>query len=359
MEVTVRVRQGGERKEKLAAEREDKEEGGDGRNRSGDFGVISWSDPRRSRRRAWPASLKRCACPFDQLPNTTTTRAVLQIPTLRGYLHVLICSFEKSVATTRDTARSRVEPPSPTLSLVRSKPDIIPPSNIVMAPTETQDSKALGAFAQDRRRFGGQIASRNLSDPTSEDFPNNRSNVSSSTQKSVLSHSPDAEPAKNNTRHSMTTMSICPKCDIINTRTHSTNLRAVASPSHCSENARVNKDIQKNNDLRRRIAMEDLLRRIAIDSAIQNLGMSYVEAVELITRLKELQMDLGVFVRNIRDAKERSEKKHALGEGAVRDGGENEEDFPDGEGEEHEEDNPDVEEEEHGEEQQEWRLWCE
>lgn len=59
---------------------------------------------------------------------------------------------------------------------------------------------------------------------------------------------------------------------------------------------------------RKAAADEDLKRRLAIEAAMVNLGHSYDEAVTLVARLKELGMDLGAFIKNTCQAKERSSR---------------------------------------------------
>lgn len=117
-------------------------------------------------------------------------------------------------------------------------------------------------------------------------------------------------------------------------------------------------------------AENDLKRRNAIEAAILNLGHSYQEAVVLVDRLKELDMDLVAFVKNTDAAKERSStgggprrrkrgmigRRDSLGAGlgaliinhGKSGGGIKDESF-DGEGDE----------EQGNTEGEEWRFWCE
>ncbi|KAK8232055.1 hypothetical protein HDK90DRAFT_512024 [Phyllosticta capitalensis] len=184
-------------------------------------------------------------------------------------------------------------------------------------------------------------------------FPTDLSDTSSSTLKPTLYHSStNAVPASVKNNHVMTPMNIREKGNNPNVPTHYTDL-SKASPGRSDDETRIKRDIRANNDLRRRLAVGELERRIAIEAAIDNLGHSREEAVELIDRLKELKMDLSAFVHNTSAAKERSQKKHASGNSTSKGGRENEGDLSEKEeGDYDGEENNDDDEEE-------WRLWCE
>ncbi|KAK8189274.1 uncharacterized protein BKA78DRAFT_297253 [Phyllosticta capitalensis] len=182
-----------------------------------------------------------------------------------------------------------------------------------MAPNNTPDGRNSATGAHGDHRHGEHLAGRGLSGPMGKEFPTDLSDTSSSTLKPTLYHSStNAVPASVETNPIMTPMTIREKGNNPNVPTHYTDL-SKASPGGSDDETRIKRDIRANNDLRRRLAVGELQRRIAIEAAVENLDHSHAEAVELIDRLKELKMDLSAFVRTTSDAKERAQKKHASG----------------------------------------------
>ncbi|KAK8209697.1 hypothetical protein IWZ01DRAFT_483585 [Phyllosticta capitalensis] len=112
----------------------------------------------------------------------------------------------------------------------------------------------------------------------------------------------DFRRAKTGTDHAMTS-NICKPNDVRNSHERPKTYVQL-HPEFASKPTMFIPDA----DHKRRMAAanEDLMRRLAIEAGMVNLGQSYDEAVALVARLKELGMDLDTFIKNTNQAKERS-----------------------------------------------------